>query len=186
MKKNSMFKEKGIWGEILRFVITGGVATIIDFAVSSVVAAFLPAANPNTAWDFWRTVIFTAAGFIVSLIVNYLLSLFWVYKNVDKSAKTKSFKAIALFVGLSAIGLGLGIGINYAFIALDNAALHVNFEDWLKFISDKSYSFNAPQFFWALLFFALKTLIVLIWNYVSRKKLIFKSPKSEEDESVSK
>lgn len=186
MKNNSMFKEKGIWGEIIRFIITGGIATVIDFAVNSVVAALLPGADPKTAWDFWRTVIFTASGFIVSLVVNYLLSLFWVYKNVDKNAKTKSFKTVALFVGLSAVGLGIGIGITYAFVNLDDAVLHVNFKDWLKFISDKSYSFNAPQFFWALLFFTVKTLIVLSWNYVSRKKLIFKSPKSVEDESVSK
>ena len=181
MKKNSIFKEKGIWGEILRFVVTGGVATIIDFIVGYLVAALLP-----DAWGIWKTITYTAAGFIVSLVANYLLSLFWVYKNVDKKAETKSFKAIALFVGLSVVGLLLGIGINAAFVALDNAVIHVDFQNWLKFITDKSYSFNAPQFFWALLFFVVKTLIVLVWNYISRKKLIFKSPKAEEDESVSK
>lgn len=177
--KKSIFKEKGIWKEILRFIVTGGVATIIDFAVSYLVGAILP-----DSLGLWKTIIYTAAGFIVSLIVNYVLSLFWVYKNVDEKADTKSWKAMLLFVGLSCVGLGIGIGINAGFEALDNAIIHVDFQNWLQFIFGKA-EFNLKQFFFAVLFFGVKTLVVLCWNYISRKKLIFKSPEVSETEDES-
>ena len=178
MGKLLNLKEKGLLGEILRFIVTGGVATIIDFGVYSLVAALIP-----DSWGFWETALATAAGFLVSLVVNYILSAFWVYKNVDEKVDKKSTKNIVLFVVLSTIGLFLGIGINAAFVALDNAFIHVDYQNWLGFITDKEhYSFVWKQFLFAVLFFGIKTLLVLTWNYLSRKKLIFKSPEDELDE----
>jgi len=175
MKSLINFKEKGIGGEILRFVLTGGIATVIDYVVGSLIASLLP-----DSLGFWKTAIYTTCGFAVSLVANYLLSAFWVYKNVDKNVDKKSAKNIALFVGLSAIGLLIGIGINAGFEALDNCVIHCDFENWLDFIT-KGSDFKFRPFIWSLLFFGTKTLIVLIWNYISRKKFIFKSP---EDESL--
>ncbi|MCR5332473.1 MAG: GtrA family protein [Bacilli bacterium] len=170
-------KKKYLTGEIIRFIITGVIATLVDFLVSYLVASFLP-----DSIGVWKEVIYTAAGFIVSLVINYFLSAYWVYKNVDKSVDKKSFKNIALFVGLSCVGLALGIGIMIGFKAIDTHALHSNFEDWLKFIVDnKNYSFSAKSFWWAILFFGFKTLVVLAWNYLSRKFFIFKSPKEENN-----
>lgn len=170
-----MEDKKYLRGEIIRFIISGAVATIIDFLVSYLVASFLP-----DSIGVWKEVIYTTCGFIVSLVVNYLLSAFWVYKNVDKSVNKKSPKNIALFVGLSAVGLFIGIGMMIAFRAIDEHGLHSGFENWLKFITDsKNYSFSSKSFGWAILFFGTKTLVVLTWNYLSRKFFIFKAPKTE-------
>lgn len=175
MSKLINLKEKGLGGEILRFVVTGGVATIIDFLVSYLVASFLP-----DSIGVWKEVIYTAAGFAVSLIANYVLSVIWVFKNVDESVNPKSSKNVLLFIGLSAVGLGLGIAIMIGFDAFDEAVVHSDFESWLEFITrGKEFSFKAFGF--AVLFFGFKTLVVLVWNYLSRKKLIFKS----KDESSS-
>lgn len=166
-------KKKYLTGEILRFIVTGIAATIVDFLVGYLVAALLP----NTMDDFWKTVIYTAAGFSVSLVVNYIMSAFWVYKDVDKSVNKKSPKNMALFLAFSLVGLILGIAIMYGFKAIDKYALDVGFENWLKFITDsKNYNFSFWAFFWAIIFFGTKTLIVLTWNYLSRKFFIFKTP----------
>lgn len=175
MAKLLNLKEKGLGGEILRFIVTGGIATIIDFLVSYLVASFLP-----DSIGVWKEVIYTAAGFAVSLVANYILSVIWVYKNVDENVNPKSAKNILLFIALSVIGLGIGIAIMIGFRALDDAAIHSSFEGWFDFITKgKEFSFKA--FGWAVLFFGFKTLVVLVWNYLSRKKLIFKS----KDESSS-
>lgn len=171
-----MEDKKYLRGEIIRFIISGAAATIIDFLVSYLVASFLP-----DSIGVWKEVIYTTCGFIVSLVVNYLLSAFWVYKNVDKSVNKKSPKNIALFIALSAVGLFIGIGMMIAFRAIDEYSLQSGFENWLKFITDsKNYSFSSKSFWWAILFFGTKTLVVLTWNYLSRKFFIFKAPKTEE------
>lgn len=175
MAKLLNLKEKGLGGEILRFIVTGGVATIIDFLVSYLVASVLP-----DSMGIWKEVVYTAAGFSVSLVANYILSVIWVYKNVDENVNPKSTKNILLFIGLSLIGLFLGIAIMIGFDAFDEAVVHSDFENWLAFIT-KGADFSFKAFGFAILFFGLKTLVVLTWNYLSRKKLIFKS----KDESLS-
>lgn len=172
-----MENKKYLTGEILRFIVTGVVATIIDFLVSFLVASFLP-----DSMGIWKEVVYTACGFIVSLVVNYLLSAFWVYKNVDKSVNKKSPKNIALFIAFSVVGLFIGIGMMIGFEAIDKHALNVGFENWLKFITDgKNYDFSFWAFFWAVIFFGSKTIVVLVWNYLTRKFFIFKSPKNKEN-----
>lgn len=175
MSKLLNLKEKGLGGEILRFIVTGVVATLIDFLVSYLVASFLP-----DSMGVWKEVVYTTAGFLVSLVANYILSAVWVFKNVDEKVNTHSFKNILLFVALSAVGLGIGIGIMIGFDALDDNVIHSGFENWLDFIT-KGKEFSFAAFGWAILFFGFKTLVVLVWNYLSRKKLIFKS----KDEPVS-
>lgn len=172
-----MENKKYLSGEILRFIATGVAATLIDFLVSYIVASFLP-----DSMGIWKEVVYTACGFAVSLVANYLLSAFWVYKNVDKSVNKKSPKNILLFIGFSVIGLFIGIGMMVGFRAIDEHELHVGFENWLKFITDsKNYDFSFWAFFWAVLFFGAKTIVVLAWNYLTRKFFIFKSPKIEEN-----
>lgn len=167
-----MDKNKSLSLEIVRFIITGVVATLIDFGVSSLVAALVP-----ETIGIWRQVIYTTCGFVVSLVVNYLLSTYWVYKNVDKSVDAKSPKNILLFTIFSIVGLLIGIGMMYGFDAIDKYCLKSHFEDWFKFVTDSSnYKFSFMALLWFCIFFGSKTLVTLFWNYITRKKFIYKSP----------
>lgn len=162
--------KKYITGEIIRFIITGIAATAVDFLTFSLIALAIP-----DSIGLWKEVICSACGFIVSLVVNYLLSAFWVYQHADKSIDKKSPKVLLLFTLFSLIGLFIGIGIMAGFGALDERFIHSDFVNWLKFITDKSFEFSMKAFWFAIFFYGVKTLVVLTWNYLSRKFFIFKS-----------
>ncbi|MDD3099651.1 MAG: GtrA family protein, partial [Bacilli bacterium] len=95
-----MNQKKSLFREIIRFVIVGVIATVLDYGTYSLLALAIP--------DSWspilETVICTTIGFLVSVIANYLLSVIWVFQNVDQKADVKSKKNIFLFVALSAGG----------------------------------------------------------------------------------
>jgi putative flippase GtrA len=83
-------KNKNIWLEILRFVIVGGGATLIDFVCEWAIIAI----NANRSLSSgWTQTIAVTVGFLVSTVFNYLLSLIWVFKNVkdEKKARSKSY-----------------------------------------------------------------------------------------------
>ena len=89
--------------EIIRFVIFGGICTIIDmFVMGIVLYVFEPSIYPNFFNVFYgggepktiATVIGTGAGFTVSVICNYLFSTFIVFKEKGRS---KSVNGVVLF-----------------------------------------------------------------------------------------
>ena len=139
--------------EFMRFIIVGGLATIVDMFVMGVVLyAFDPALYP-AFYNVWfggrdpsttATVVGTCCGFIAGLIVNYVLSVIFVFVNKGKS---KSATGFAIFAGLSAIGLGIHTGGMYIGYNL----LGIN--EWIVKI--------------------FLTIVVLIYNYVSKRLLLF-------------
>ena len=95
----------------------------------------------------WELFISTAAGFIVGLIVNYVLSLTFVFRRKDNRGSGKSVAAFLIFTVVGVIGLGLTELIMY----LGTELLHISY----------------------LIVKIVAAAIVLVWNYVGRKVLIF-------------
>ncbi len=88
---DKIFKSK-LFAQIFKFGIVGGLAFVVDFAVLTFCVEVL---NLSEA-------IGTALGFTISVIFNYILSIFWVFDvNKEKSQK----KNFVLFIVLSIIGL---------------------------------------------------------------------------------
>lgn len=148
--------------EIIRFVIVGGVATVIDYIVMSLVLyAFEPSLYPNFFNVFYgggdpstiATVVGTGVGFCVSLIFNYLLSVFFVYEDKGNS---KTAKGVILFIVL-AVG---GLVLNMFGMWLGYDICHIN--EWIVKI--------------------IMTLIVLVYNYLTRKFFIFKKAKQTDSD----
>lgn len=145
--------------EIIRFVIVGGIATVIDFLITGIALyLFEPSLYPKFYQVFfgggspkaYATVIATGIGFCTSLIVNYILSVVFVFSDKGNS---KSKTGFLLFVVLSVIGLGinmLGMYIGYDLLGIN---------EWITKI--------------------IMTLIVLVYNYVTRKIFIFKKESQE-------
>lgn len=141
--------------EILRFLIVGCIATVIDMFVmaaviflpnhsiygNSIISFFISSGMAPTKW----VVIGTIIGFLVGLIINYVLSYKFVYVGENKKAKTK--KGFILFLVLSAFGL-----------LIQTFGMYIGY-DILKFNE------------WIVKIFLV--LIVLTFNYITRKIFIF-------------
>lgn len=172
--------------EIIRFVITGFIAAIVDF-LFSFLASFAVQKMGLPASSVWCTVIGTTIGFITSVIVNYILSIKWVYQDFDRNKMKEHQKThILLFVLLSAIGLLIGVGIMAIFKTGLQNGLNINIDNWMNVTIPSDYNFwqkigawissvfMSATFWWFAFAFIVKTLAVLFYNYTSRKKILFK------------
>ena len=139
------FDDPSRFFEIFRFALVGAISAIFDFSVTSLMR-FVILKNLENA--FAISTISVTCGFLVSVIINYLCSITMVFKNSTDKNISKTSKGVILFVFLSAIGLFMGMGLEVIFFDL----------------------LSLPE----PVCFIIRTLIVLIWNYVSRKLFIFK------------
>ncbi|MCR5079341.1 MAG: GtrA family protein [Bacilli bacterium] len=174
-------RSKNVKLEIIRFVVIGVVATIVDAGVRALVT-YLISGIPDIA----VTIISVLCGFAASVVVNYVFSVLWVFQNVKDKKKSKTQKSFWLFVGLGFIGLlfhwGLNIGAELLF-NLGGISITEGQRMIFETIKDGTWSFLWNINFWMwVLIFVLGTLIVLVWNYLSRKKWIFVAPKEGETE----
>ena len=147
--------------EIIRFVIIGGLATVIDmFFMGVTLYIFQPANYPSFFNVFYgatispstiSTIVGTAVGFLIGLVFNYIFSIIFVFGNKGNSKSTKGF---LLFAFLSAIGLGLhmlGMFLGFNLLGIN---------EWIVKI--------------------VMTLIVLVYNYITRKIFVFKDKEKKE------
>lgn len=149
-----------LFAEIFRFLLVGGLATVVDMLVMALVQFLLEPSLYKTFWDIFTVngtgyvyILGTAAGFLVGLLVNYFLSVFFVF---EEKGKSKSAYGFIVFAVLSLVGLGLhALGM-----WVGNSLLKIN--AWIVKI--------------------VMTVIVLGWNYVSRKFILFRKRKRDTEE----
>ena len=126
-------QKKDRLGEVIRFVVTGGVCFLIEQAVLSLLKEIF-GLDVNIG---------TPIAFLVSVVANYLLCVKWVFPGADGSGgKTK-----AGFVLTSGIGFFGQDGILLTLFGIQLKVYHLNK--------------------------AIATLLVMIWNYFT-KRLILK------------
>ena len=163
-----MSKRENTW-ELIKFLITGVVCAAADFLTTSL---FLRICNglPSAL----QSALSLLAGFIVGVILNYILSTYWVFRGKQDSKVTKSTKFIVLFVVFSAIAYGLSYGTYEICRIITQAAAHININNAnINYILQ--FTFWGDALFWLFaLAFVLKTLVGLIWNYLTRKYILYK------------
>ncbi len=131
--------------EILRFVITGGVCFLVEFAALVIL-------RDKLGLD---TLAAVPIAFLISVILNYLLCIKWVFtgdKDQGNAAKMG-------FLITSVMGLFLNEGLMYLFRVLfgeDQAVLTV-------------FGFTLTMY---MVSKALSTLIVMIWNYFTKRAVL--------------
>lgn len=144
--KQLYIKYKSLIWEIFRFLVVGGLATLVDWSIFYVTLRFIP----EIKWGNWSVnqAIAITCGFVVGLVINYTLSLLFVYKNKKNENSGKSVKDFILFTIIGVFVLLLSYLGQYIMADLWN---------WYPLIAR-----------------IIMTGIGLIINYLGRKIFIFK------------
>lgn len=131
--------------ETLRFVVTGGVCFLVELVC-------LILLRDGCGLD---TLIATPIAFLISVAVNYLLCVVWVFKG----ARDQGAAAKAGFLITSVMGLLLNEGLMLLFRKLfgeDHILLTV-------------FGFTLTMY---MLNKAMATLLVMIWNYFTKRAIL--------------
>jgi len=144
---------KKLIAQLLKFGVVGVISFIVDFSI-------------YTGLNFLGCpyLISGLVGFIVSVIVNYILSMKFVFERRDDMSRKKEF---IIYVVLSTIGLGLNELLLY--ICVDLVYTHSDF--LMGLYGDRMAEIVAKVF---------ATGVVMIYNFVSRKLILEKKETKEE------
>lgn len=140
-------KQKSVIFEFMRYVVVGGVAFLADAGTMALVKELFFKEN-CTAWEMALCV---AAGFVVGLAVNYLLSNLFVFRKAEQRQKGQTLGAFLIYAAVGLIGFGITELLMWLGVMLVGA-------DGL----------------WYLLIKCAVAGIVLIWNYIGRKIFVYK------------
>lgn len=135
--------------EFLRYAVVGGISFLADFGTLTLFEELI--FKRQTAWQIF---VGTAAGFVVGLAVNYILSLVFVFRSEDNKRSGKSVKEFIVFALVGVIGLGITEGLMH----LGVNVLHFHY----------------------MITKIVTAGIVLVWNYLGRKILIFNRPEGRK------
>lgn len=152
--------KKQLFWEIFRFLIVGGTATIVDYAISYLFYTWL--LPPSLLGEAWSLIVSTAVGFSNGLVVNWFLSIAFVFKAVKDKKESRSGKAFLKFTLIGIIGLVISI------FGMQLVRVLPSFE-----LFGSSVFLHEEWTWWIMK--AVMTLSVLVWNYVGRKIFVFKS-----------
>ena len=142
-----MEKPKSRTAEIIRFALTGGICFLVELAVLILLRGKLGI----------DTLIATPIAFLVSVILNYLLCVVWVFRG----SKNRGAGAKAGFLITSLIGLGLNELLMFLFrltLGEDTVILTLGGKEVSMYVLNK----------------CLATLIVMIWNYFSKRAVLYR------------
>lgn len=135
---------KKLFQQIIKFGIVGVICFIIDFAITTI---------PTYIFGKNSVYLFAVLGFVVSCIVNYILSIKYVFTDKKEMDKKKEF---IVFVILSAIGLL----INELIIYLCNDVLYEQVM-WIHNLIPATLIVPISKI--------IATAVVMVYNFISRK-----------------
>lgn len=138
--------------QFIRYVFVGGAATVVDW-VSSALIFFLVFGSAAK-----YALLSNAAGFLLGLIVNFLISTVWVFG--ESKVKSKA----AEFLGFAAIGL-----VGLLITLLVTKLFEVTLGDQTKLF----------QIFAKV----VSTAISFFWNFFARKYLLYNKKREEQNQN---
>lgn len=134
--------------QMIKFGLVGAFCFVIDFAVTMGLTFF--GVHHLIAAFF---------GFVISVIVNYLLSFKFVFQRKDDLDRRKEF---VIFLILSVIGLGINEALIYLSVdVLYEQMILPNPDIWLNGLLTYEIAVAAGKIF--------ATGVVMIYNFVTRK-----------------
>ena len=141
-------KNKKIIMEFLRYAVVGGISAVIDMAVNYAMLFYILGGTKD---DSGLVALSVACGFAVGLAVNFILSNIFVFKSEEQKKKGKTLGAFLIYTAVGVIGFVLTelLTILGTLVIGDSGV-------------------------WYLLLTCFVKGVVLIWNYVGRKILVYR------------
>lgn len=179
--KNSLIRE------IIRFAVIGVYGTAIDFVFELVITSFLHdwvEANAGLhVAAFFIAFLLSFLGMLFATPSTWALTGVWGFQNVEEKAEkeAKSWKGNLKYLGWQTAGLVGGALLHFLgyMICLEWSGWNIN-------ILSVDFSTLFKQdigTFWAFtIVFAVKTIFTMVWNFITRKLLIYKAPKEAKAE----
>ncbi len=152
-------KKKSLIKEVLRYLVAGGAAFVLDLLTKTLFHSLILPADMGTFSVFGfvnevRVTLATGAGFVVGLIVNYLISIFFVFTTESQKKRGKSVKAFLIYLAVSIVGLLVNIGVTQ----LGCNIMSVSKDDTIMF----------------MLVSCAAAMVALVWNYIGRKVFVYR------------
>ena len=126
--------------QFFRYLFVGGLATVVDWGISYLLFRY--------AFHEHYAVAANSISFVAGLIVNYVISTFWIFKNSRVDNKLVEFIS---FAAIGVVGLLITIGITKLF------------EIWL---GDTTSLFQ-------IIAKIVSTAVSFLWNFFARKILLY-------------
>ncbi len=152
--------KKQLFWEIFRFLLVGGTATVVDWAIAYLFYTWL--LPPALIGEVGALLLSTALGFCVGLVVNWLLSVSFVFREVKEEVRATSGKSFLTFTAIGVVGL----------VISELGMLLVPVLPAFELFGSATF-LGAAWSWWSMK--AVMTAIVLVCNYIGRKLLIFKT-----------
>ncbi|MBQ8687180.1 MAG: GtrA family protein [Ruminococcus sp.] len=147
-------KTENTYIQFLRYVFVGGLAAVLDWGLSSLLFFYGFGGETGTAFDAvpWLTgsMLANGAGFAGGLVLNYVLSTCFVFRNSAVKSRLLEFLS---FAAIGVVGLLLTLVITWCFelVLGDTTAL---FQIMGKIVS---------------------TAAAFLWNFFARKLLLYRT-----------
>ena len=139
--KDRFLKRSTLLGQFVRYLVTGGLAFVVDFGLFALCLYFFE----------WHYLLANLVGLIAGLVLNYALSVLWVFTACERTLEKKKVAEFTLF---TLVGFA-GVGINQLLMYLMVDGLDLN-EMLSKMVA---------------------AVLVLMWNFGARKLILFKKKK---------
>ena len=141
-KLRERFPRKSLMGQFLRYMVTGGVAFVADFGLFAL-----------CLYGFgWHYLLANLVGLVAGLVLNYAMSILWVFTACKRILKTQKGIEFVLF---ALVGIA-GVGISQLLMYLMVDGIGIN-EMVSKMIA---------------------AVLVLMWNFGARKLMLFRGKKT--------
>lgn len=135
------FSRKSLLGQFLRYLVTGGLAFFVDFGLFALCLYIFE----------WHYLLANMFGLVAGLVLNYALSILWVFTACERTLEKKKVAEFTLF---ALVGFA-GVGINQLLMYLMVDCVELN-EMLSKIVA---------------------AVLVLMWNFGARKLILFKKKK---------
>lgn len=148
MKIKELLKPAVI-GEFIRYAIVGGISFLADFGTLTLFEELIFRRRTDR-----QIFISAAAGFTVGLVINYILSMIFVFRAKDNKNNGRTAGDFIIFALVGVIGLAMTEGLMH---------LGANVLGFHYMITK-----------------VVTAGLVLVWNYLGRKTLVFGRTRREK------